>query len=156
MKTAIVRNVEDAERRWFFGGGLHTWLVRQGEVDGNFLLFEDDVEPAKCTPLHTHPGAEETFYVLAGSMLLHLDGLETEVRAGGVAVVPRDVPHAFLAGPDGARMLCLHTPGGGEDFYRQASKEVVEGEPQLPVDFDQIRESARATGTMKVLGPPPF
>jgi len=33
---------------------------------------------------------------------------------------------------------------------------VVEGEPAVAVDFDRIRQAAAATGTMKVVGPPPF
>ena len=156
MKSPLVRNVDQAERRWFYGGGLHTWLVRESEVDGDFLLFEDEVDAGKRTPLHTHPQAEETFYLLAGSMLLHVDGTESELRAGGVAVVPRDVPHAFLVGPDGARMLCLHTPGGGEEFYLTASEPVRTGEPPPPVDFDRVKEAAMTTGTMRVVGPPPF
>ncbi len=156
MIAPLIRNADDAELRWFHGGGLHTWLVREGEVDGGFLLFEDDVQPGKCTPLHTHPGAEETFYLLEGSMLLHVDGRESELRARGVAMVPRGVPHAFLAGPDGARMLCLHTPGGGEDFYRTASEPARPGEPALPVGLDRIRQAAIATGSMVLVGPPPF
>ena len=154
--TSLVRNAEDAEQRWFYGGGLHTWLVREREVGDGFLLFEDTVDPGKRTPLHTHPDADETFYLLAGSMLLHVDGIEHEVRAGGVAVVARGVPHAFMAQDEGARMLCLHTPGGGESFYRTASEPVVAGEPALPVDFDRIRQAAVATGSMAIVGPPPF
>jgi len=61
-----------------------------------------------------------------------------------------------MARDDGARMLCLHTPGGGESFYRTASEPVVTGEPALPVDFDRIRQAAAATGTMTIVGPPPF
>lgn len=156
MKTPLIRNVSDAERRWFYGGGLHTWLVHQAEAGGQFLLFEDEVGAGKCTPLHTHPGAEETFYMLAGSMLLHVDGDETELRVGGVAVIPREVPHAFLALADGARMLCLHTPGGGEDFYRSASEPARTEAPPIPVDFDRIKQAAMATGSMRVVGPPPF
>lgn len=156
MTGPLIRTTEEAERRWFAGGGLHTWLVRQAEVGGDFLLFEDEVEAGKATPLHTHPVAEETFYLLAGSMLLHVDGTETELRTGGVAVIPRNVPHAFLAQADGARMLCLHTPGGGEDFYRTASEPAREGKPALPVDFDRIQQAAIATGSMRVVGPPPF
>ncbi len=152
----LIRNADEAERRWFYGGGLHAWLVHQGEVNGDFLLFEDDVEPGKCTPLHTHPEAEETFYLLAGSMLLHVEGTETELRTGGIAVVPRGVPHAFLALSDGARMLCLHTPGGGEDFYRTASEPARAGELAVAVDFDRVKEAAMATGSMRVVGPPPF
>lgn len=156
VKTPLVRNAHDAERRWFYGGGLHTWLVRQDEVDAGFLLFEDDVEPGKSTPLHVHPHAEETFYLLSGSMLLHLDGTESELRPGGVAVIPRHVPHAFLAGPHGARMLCLHTPGGGEEFYRTASEPARANEPPPQTDVERVREAAMATGTMRVVGPPPF
>ncbi len=154
--TALVRNVEETERRWFYGGGLHTWLVRETDVDGGFLLFEDVVEAGKRTPLHTHPAADETFYVLDGSLLIHIDGVEHEVRAGGVAVIPRGVPHAFLAQTEGARVLCLHTPGGGEEFYRTASEPVVPGQPAAAVDFDRIRQAAASTGSMVVVGPPPF
>ncbi len=101
-------------------------------------------------------GPFRTFYLLAGSARLHISGTETELRRGGVAVIPRNVPHAFLAGSDGARMLCLHTPGGGENFYRTASEPARAGEPPLAVDFDRIRQSAMAAGSMRVIGPPPF
>jgi quercetin dioxygenase-like cupin family protein len=153
--TALVRNGDEAERRWFYGGGLHGWLVHENEVGDEFLLFEDTVDPGKRTPLHTHP-SDETFYLLDGSMVLHIDGVEHELRAGGVAVIPRGVPHAFLAQADGARMLCLHTPGGGENFYRTASEPAIPGDPALPVDFDRIRQAAESTGSMTIVGPPPF
>lgn len=156
MTTPLVRNADEAEKRWFYGGGLHSWLVREADVGGSFLLFEDTVEPGKCTPLHVHPGAEETFYLLEGSIVLHVDGTEQEVRTGGIAVIPRDLPHAFMAQSDGARMLCLHTPGGGEDFYRTASEPAVPGEPAPSVDFGLVQQAAMATGSMKVVGPPPF
>jgi quercetin dioxygenase-like cupin family protein len=156
MTTPLIRNAEQAEKRWFSGGGLHSWLVGEVDVAGAFLLFEDTVEPGKRTPLHVHPGAEETFYLLAGSIVLHVDGSEAEIRTGGVAVIPRDLPHAFMAQADGARMLCLHTPGGGEAFYRTASEPAVPGEPPLPVDFERVQQAAMSTGTMRVVGPPPF
>ncbi len=152
----LVRNTDEVERRWFYGGGLHSWLVRETDAGGAFLLFEDIVAPGKSTPLHTHPSADETFYLLEGSMLLHIDGVEHEVRVGGVAVVPRGVPHAFLAQAEGARLLCLHTPGGGEEFYRTASEPAVSGKPAVAVDFERIRQAAAATGSMAIVGPPPF
>lgn len=156
VNTTLVRNAEEAEQRWFYGGGLHSWLVREHEVDGGFLLFEDTVDPGKRTPLHTHPEAAETFYLLAGSILLHVEGHEQELRTGGVAVIPRGVAHAFMAQSEGARMLCLHTPGTGEAFYRTASEPVVVGEPAAPVDFDRIGRAAASTGSMSIVGPPPF
>lgn len=157
MATTVVRNTEEHERRWFFGGGTHTWLAHDRDTADAFLLFEDAVEVGKRTPLHTHPDADETFYVLDGSIVLHVDGIAHELRAGGVAFVPRGVPHAFLVtSEEGARLLCLHTPGGGEGFYRHASEAAVAGADPVPVDFDRVRAAAEATGTMRVLGPPPF
>ena len=159
MKTvsAVIRDTGEGERRWFCGGGMHTWKVTQEETGGAFLLFEDELDAGKVTPLHLHPEAEETFYMLAGEIVLHIDGQEQRrLHAGGVAVIPRGVPHAFMVTSPQARMLCLQTPGTGESFYRRASEPAIAGQPPLPVDFGRIAEAAQATGAIEVLGPPPF
>lgn len=54
--TAIVRNVEDMEQRWFYGGGTHRWLAAESETAGGFMLFEDVLLGARrhrCTPIPT-------------------------------------------------------------------------------------------------------
>ena len=60
-----------------------------------FLLFEDRLDHGKVTPLHLHPDSDETMIVLEGEILMHLDGAEHTVSAGGIASAPRGVPHAF-------------------------------------------------------------
>ena len=150
-----VRPHGTGERRWFCGGGVHTWLARADETGGAYLLFEDALDAGKVTPLHRHPEADETFYMLEGEVRLHVDGVETLLGAGGIAIVPRDVPHAFLVTTPTARMLCLQTPGGGEAFYLQASEPAGAGEPPVP-DFGRVRAAAAATGAIEILGPPPF
>ncbi|MCW2758849.1 MAG: Cupin 2, conserved barrel domain protein [Nocardioidaceae bacterium] len=155
--TTVVRNADEQDKRSFYGGGRHTWLAHDRDTGDGFLLFEDTVEAGKRTPLHTHPTSDETFYVLDGAILLHVAGAEHDLRTGGVAIVPRGVPHAFLVTAEGgARLLCLHTPGGGEAFYRNASEPTSTDEPPVEVDFARVQQSARATGTMHVVGPPPF
>ena len=150
-----VRPHGTGERRWFCGGGVHTWLARADETGGAYLLFEDALDAGKVTPLHRHPEADETFYMLEGEVRLHVDGVETVLGAGGIAIVPRDVPHAFLVTTPTARMLCLQTPGGGEAFYLHASEPAGAGEPPVP-DFGRVRAAAAATGAIEILGPPPF
>lgn len=88
----IVRAEPDGERRWFYGGGVHTWKATSQETGGAFLLFEDRMDQGKMTPLHTHPDSDETMYVLQGEILMHMDGQEHRVAAGGLAVAPRGVP----------------------------------------------------------------
>jgi quercetin dioxygenase-like cupin family protein len=150
-----VRAQGAGERRWFCGGGIHTWLATESETDGAYLLFEDALDAGKVTPLHLHPEADETFYMLEGEVRLHIDGDEQTLAVGGIAIVPRGVPHAFMVTTPTARMLCLQTPGGGEAFYRHASDPAGVGEPPMP-DFARVRAAAAATGAIELLGPPPF
>lgn len=154
--TATVRESGEGERRWFCGGGLHTWKATEQETGGAFLLFEDLLDKGKVTPLHTHPDADETFCMLEGEIALHIDGEQRALGAGGVAFIPRGVPHAFMVTSAQARMWCLQTPGAGESFYRMASEPAVDGEPAAPVDFGRVQAAAAGTNAIEILGPPPF
>ncbi len=118
----IIRGIDDGERRWFYGGGVHTWKATSAETGGSFLLFEDRMDKGKMTPLHTHPDSDESMYILEGEILMHMDGEKHLVTAGGLVVAPRGVLHAFMVVSDVVRMLCLHTPGACEAFYRDASE----------------------------------
>lgn len=159
--SSIVRAAEDGERRWFLGGGLHIWKATAEETNGAFLLFEDRMDHGKVTPLHIHPDSDETMIVLEGAILMHLDGVDHTVGAGGIATAPRGVPHAFkVSGVDGARLLCLHTPGCCQGFYRDASEPVSiddsRGLEAGPVDMARVHASAEKNGGIEILGPPPF
>lgn len=152
-----IRNADEGSRRWFFGGGVHTWKATADETGGAFLLFEDLMDEGKMTPLHSHPESDETMYVLEGEILMHIEGVEHRIAAGGLAVAPRGVPHAFLVLSEHARLLCLHTPGCCQAFYWDASEPLTDGY-QIPgaVDFARVQASAQHNGGIKLLGPPPF
>lgn len=128
------------------------------ETDGAFMLFEDRMPEGKTTPLHVHPHEDETFIVLEGEILVHVDGSEHRVGSGGVAVVPRGSRHAFLVISETARILALQTPGSGEAFYRDASEPSTAGtDAERPPDWDRLRAAAeRNPDCIEILGPPPF
>lgn len=154
--TATVRDSGQGEQRWFCGGGKHTWLATAEETGGAFLMFEFVGEQNKATPVHFHPGVDETFYMLEGEILLDFSGERRSLSAGGFVVMPRGIPHAFKVVSPQARMLTLLTPGLGEDFFRLASEPAPEGSSPIPVDFARIAAVAAQTGAIEVLGPPPF
>ncbi|WP_411733166.1 cupin domain-containing protein [Paeniglutamicibacter sp.] len=154
---AIIRQPDEGERRWFFGGGVHVWKATEAQTAGAFLLFEDQLENGKDTPLHTHPGSDETMVVLSGEIVMHLDGLESTIGAGGLVMAPRGMPHAFKVTADATRVLCLHTPGMCQGFYWDASVPLEDGDPGSgEVDFGRVMDSARRNGGIEILGPSPF
>ena len=154
--TATIRDSGEGERRWFSGGGLHTWLATSEETGGAFLLFEFVGVQGKVTPVHIHPASDETFYILDGEILLDLEGERRQLSTGGVVVIPRGVPHAFMVTSPEARLLTIQTPGTDEAFFRIASEPAPLGSQPIPVDFDRIRDAAMQTGAIEILGPPPF
>ncbi len=152
--SPFVHRADEAERRWFHGGGEHTWLARAEDTGGAYLLFTDVMDGGKRTPLHTHP-ADESLYVVAGEILVHLDGVEYRADAGALVLAPRGVPHAFMVVSPTATILTLHTPGTCEEFYFEASEPLTDT-TERRVDFDRVRAAAERAGGIEILGPPPF
>jgi quercetin dioxygenase-like cupin family protein len=152
----IIRAAGEGEPRAFLGGGHHLWKLTTDDTGGAFFLFEDTMGEGKTTPLHVHPEADETVYVIEGELIVHVAGKETRVGAGGITYTPRGTPHAFLVVSGSARILTWQTPGIGQEFYRGAS-DATEADTSDAVDLDRLRASAQANPRgIELLGPPPF
>jgi quercetin dioxygenase-like cupin family protein len=159
MSTAvpIIRGEGEGERLWFAGGGVWTMKATAEETDGAFMLFEDRMPRGKTTPLHTHPHEDETYIVLEGEILVHVEGTEHLVGPGSVAVVPRGVPHAFMVTSESALILALQTPGSGWAFYRDITEPATAETDPAKTDWDRLRAAAeRHPDIIQILGPPPF
>src|SRR5918997_5933622 len=128
-RAPIALDAGEGEALWF-NNDLLIFKATGGQTGGAYLLVEEIARRGKVTPLHTHPAEEETFYVLDGEVLMHLDGEQRPVTAGCFVSVPPGVPHAYLVTSETARMLLLITPGSGtmEDFFRAASEPAAERE----------------------------
>jgi len=74
---------EDEAARWRTASG------HEGASSGSSLL---EVEPGRRLPRHTD-SAEETIVVVAGSARVTVGEDSETVDAGGLALVPADVPH---------------------------------------------------------------
>ena len=154
MAKPTIKVAGEGERRWFYGGGIHTWKVTRTESDSTVSAFEDAMTRGKHTPWHRHPDSDEITYLLEGECRVNVDGDERVVGTGGMWFVPRGTDHAFTVLSPTARILALQVPGSAAQFYWDASEPA--GEQDGPVDFARIQEVARSTGATTVLGPPPF
>ncbi len=152
----IIRANGEGDKQAFRGGGLHTWKLMTEDTEGAFFMFEDVMARGKCTPLHCHPQAAETLYILEGEVLLNIDGTETRIGAGGVTFTPKGTPHALLVISETARVLTVQTPGIGQAFYRSAS-EPTSDDSSDTVDIARLHASAKDNPrSIELLGPPPF
>jgi mannose-6-phosphate isomerase-like protein (cupin superfamily) len=120
------------------------------QTGGAFTLIEtEEAVLGAGPPLHIHRDAAESFYVLAGEYLMHLDGRDYECPAGSFVYVPRGLPHTFKVTIPGSRKLNLYTPAAMEGYFDELAS-AIRGR----VDEDGLTEIAEHYD-MEILGPPP-
>lgn len=78
-----------------------------------------EFEPNAVGSVHQHP-EEQWGVLLEGSGTRIQNGEEVPVEEGAFWRTPGDVPHGFIAGPDGARVLDVFAPPR-EDYRRAGS-----------------------------------
>jgi quercetin dioxygenase-like cupin family protein len=146
---------QEGEALWF-NGALQNVKVPGAWSEDAFSLVEVMSSEGRATGIHTDP-SHETFYVLDGEILFHVDGEQHPARAGDTVAIPRGVPHAFLIVSETARFLVLNTPGGHDRFFRAGGEPATSRDlaSAPPPDPERTMAAARAYG-VSFLGPPPF
>jgi len=64
---------------------------------------------------HAHPALEQVVYVLEGTALAGIDGVEHAVHAGDVMFFPEGVFHSLKVTSDKVKLLVIYAPPYGED-----------------------------------------
>jgi quercetin dioxygenase-like cupin family protein len=88
---------------------------------GGLTIVDVTLAGGGMAPLHVHHREDETFRILEGEVTFTIGDETILARAGDLVVAPRDLPHRFVAGADGARLLFLLTPSGVEGLIREQS-----------------------------------
>jgi quercetin dioxygenase-like cupin family protein len=95
-----------------------THKLTQPQTSGAFYLFESEFEPETGNSLHVHRYEDEVVYVIQGGIEIRLDNHKLQASAGGVAHLPKNIPHALynpLKTP--LKILAMAIPGGMEYFF---------------------------------------
>ncbi len=108
------------QQRWFFGM-LAEVKASAADTGGQYTLVEITAPAGLQAPPHVHYREDEGFYVLDGTVTIQVGEETVELGAGQHALGPRDIPHRFTVGPDGAHMIWVLTPGGFDDFVDEVS-----------------------------------
>jgi quercetin dioxygenase-like cupin family protein len=99
-------------------GDTYTILLTSEDTAGRYCLIDMLVPPGGGPPPHRHD-FEEMFTMLEGEIEVTFRGAKATLRAGETANIPANAPHQFHNVSDRpARLLCLCSPGGQEEFFR--------------------------------------
>jgi quercetin dioxygenase-like cupin family protein len=116
-RTLSVARTDDPKARHIsIVGNTYTILLSGAETDGRYALIDMRVPPGGGPPPHRHD-FEEMFTLLEGEIAFTFRGATSTLRAGATVNIPANAPHSFANASSGvARMLCMCTPAGQEEF----------------------------------------
>ena len=125
LNRAFVKaNGDETQEHLGVAGNTYTILLSGKDTGGRFCLIDMHIPPGGGPPPHRHD-FEETFSILLGEIEAVVRGETMTVRAGETVNIPANAPHQFRnASTHPARMLCLCSPPGQEEFFREVGVRV--------------------------------
>src|SRR5450432_3422623 len=132
-------------------GDTYTILLTGKETAGRFCLIDMYVPPGGGPPPHRHD-FEETFTLLEGELEATFRGAKQVIRVGETIHVPANAPHQFHnSSTRPARMLCICSPAGQEEFFMEIGVPVAT-RTTPPPKLDE-KEQASFIEKVKALAP---
>jgi len=112
------------------GGIRHLFALTAGHTEGRLGLEEFVLPPGTLGARpHVHGAHDEYFVVLSGELTLSTAGDDVVLGPGDVAAALRGTAHGYRndSGTEPARALCLYTPAGYEQYFRDVHAAVASG-----------------------------
>ncbi len=141
-RNLVVANADDGTAQHLgVVGDTYTILLSGMDTAGRFTLIDMHVPPGGGPPPHRHD-FEETFVLLDGELQATFRGEKRMVRAGETIHIPANAPHQFHnASSKPVRMLCICSPAGQEEFFKEVGT-VVATRTTPPPKVDPAQEPA--------------
>ena len=94
--------------------GVRPYAIWEGAVaravhGQQITLAAVDLDPNVHVPEHRHPN-EQVGFVTKGRVTMTIGGESRDLGVGETYVIPGDIPHAAVAGPEGATVIDVFTP----------------------------------------------
>lgn len=125
----------------------HVFQLTAEHTGGRFAMEEFTLAPGVVGARpHVHHGHDEYFYVLDGELSLHDGTGEVTVGPGHTLAAVRGTPHGYRnAGTAPVRGLCLYTPAGYENYFRDVHAAVGAGAEVTEAMLTEFRSRYRTT-----------
>lgn len=133
-------------------GDTYTILLTGADTDGRYGLIDMRVPPGGGPPLHRHD-FEEMFHILEGEIRFTFRGEEIVAHAGETVNIPARAPHHFVNASDrNARMLCMVTPPGLEEYFARWGEPLTDrtATPDAEQTAERLRTAIALEAAYKV------
>jgi quercetin dioxygenase-like cupin family protein len=140
-KLSLVNPDDPALRHVAVVGDTYTILLSGAETAGKYCLIDMSVPHCGGPGPHRHD-FEEMFTILDGEIEFTFRGEKKIVKAGMTVNIPANAPHFFTQPKGGtARMLCMCTPAGQEEFFMAIGTPVESRTSPAPTLSDAEKEA---------------
>lgn len=147
---------QDADhlRLEWLNGSVMSILLDAEKTSGRLTVLRSTTLGGSASPVHVHTHEDEVVVLLHGSGVFWAGEHRYELTDGGVAFLPRNVPHAYRFTCEAVDMLAVCNPSGAEEFFRAAGWDLSSPKPEgWTLSPDDLAAAAKATG-QTILGPP--
>jgi quercetin dioxygenase-like cupin family protein len=147
-KLTLANPDDPTMRHVSISGSTYTILVTGEETGGRYCLIDMLVPPGGGPPPHRHD-FEEMFTILNGEIELTFRGETHRATAGSTVNIPANAPHSFKNNSGNpARLLCMCTPAGQEEFFMAVGDPVDSrtAPPPKLSEAEQAERTQRAKG----------
>jgi quercetin dioxygenase-like cupin family protein len=149
----LAQDADDQKIEWLHGG-IMSVLLDGDKTNGQLGMVRTHGGAGAAAPVHVHSHEDEVFLVLEGSGIFWVGDQRHQVSAGGVAYLPRGLPHAYRMTSEHFDVITLCTPAGVERFFRAAGWDLSKPKPPEWEITPATLAAAAAQEGQQILGPP--
>jgi quercetin dioxygenase-like cupin family protein len=152
MSIAYLAQPEQQQQLEWLDGGTLALLLDGAATAGQLMVGRFDVRRGEAPPYHLHTHEDEVFLLIKGTALVWVDDEEMELSEGGIAFLPKKIPHAYRITSERADLLMINTPAGIEGMFRETGRDKA---LPRPPDF-QVTPDPEVSGRYGnvIVGPP--
>jgi quercetin dioxygenase-like cupin family protein len=154
MSVPYLAQASDHEQLQWLGDGIMQILLDGNKTDGRLTIVRSAAAGGSASPVHVHDNEDEIVVLLRGSGIFWAGEQRYELSEGGVAFLPRNIPHAYRFTSPTVDMLAVCTPAGVENFFRAAGWDLSQPKPDGWEITPATMAAAAHVAGQTILGPP--
>ena len=149
-----VRQADEHQWLAYIGGHELAVILDAAITGGQLTVIDVHARRGDASPVHVHRRDDEAFLLLDGAMTIWVGDQRHQLQPGGIAFLPRQLPHAVRY-DIASRALVLSTPAGSQEgVFREAGWDLSQPRPEgwQPTQ-DALHRAAEQAG-VRLIGPP--